>query len=725
MILSRKAKEAIKTALAMTIAYGIAYGIALSMDWGNPMWAGFAVAFVSLATVGQSLNKAALRMLGTLVAVVLALALIALFAQERWLFILFVAAWVGLCTYMMSGQKFQYFWHVSAFVTVIICFDAGPDSVNAFSIATLRGQETGLGILVYGLVAVLLWPSDSRADFEVAVAKFASTQHQLYRVYYDLMQGKTDGVDVHSLRSSAIQEQPRFNQLLASAQTESYEVWEVRRQWRRYQGLVSELAEVLEQWRESFDELQTLDLHTLFPNLAAFHAEMDRRFDQIEGMLDGQEPAYQPVSMELDLDKTGLARLSHFHKAALTVSRSRMHHLELLMRSLFESTSDIKGFARRATRVGEVANVQDGFVLDPERMLGAIRAMLIVWIACLGWFYVEGIPGGSTLVMISTSIGMAMATMPQVPVSRLFVPAAVSVMFAGLVYIFVMPQLSSFWGLGMLLFAATFAICYLFAAPQQMLGRAMGLAMFVVIISVSNQQSYSFFAVANIAMVFPLLFVILAITAYIPYSPLPEKVFLRLLARFFKSAEYLISTLGQDPGQPLTRQQRRRKQFYAREVATLPRKLGMWGKMIGPRLLPHCDAKQVQALVTNLQAMSYRISDLVDARRLPQADALVVELTQDMRQWRLAIQALFRRWSEQPSAGSEHSLEDRLNNRLSALEERISESFERTGEGRLKREDYQNFYRLLGSYRGVSEALVAYSRLIGAMNLMQWRENRF
>jgi uncharacterized membrane protein YccC len=45
MIISRKAKEAIKTALAMTIAYGIA----LSMNWDKPLWAGFAVAFVSLA----------------------------------------------------------------------------------------------------------------------------------------------------------------------------------------------------------------------------------------------------------------------------------------------------------------------------------------------------------------------------------------------------------------------------------------------------------------------------------------------------------------------------------------------------------------------------------------------------------------------------------------------------------------------------------------------------
>ena len=79
-MLSVRTKESIKTALAMTIAYGIA----LSMDWDRPYWAGLAVAFISLSTIGQSLNKGAMRMLGTLIALLVSLAIIALFAQERW-----------------------------------------------------------------------------------------------------------------------------------------------------------------------------------------------------------------------------------------------------------------------------------------------------------------------------------------------------------------------------------------------------------------------------------------------------------------------------------------------------------------------------------------------------------------------------------------------------------------------------------------------------------------
>ena len=115
-MLSTHFKESFKTALAMSLAYGIA----LWMDWDNPKWAGVAVAVISLATVGQSLNKAALRILGTLIAVAVGLIIIAISAQDRWLFMLLLSTWVGLCTYMMARAKHQYLWHVGGFVVVII-----------------------------------------------------------------------------------------------------------------------------------------------------------------------------------------------------------------------------------------------------------------------------------------------------------------------------------------------------------------------------------------------------------------------------------------------------------------------------------------------------------------------------------------------------------------------------------------------------------------------------
>ena len=721
MILSTRTKEAIKTALAMTIAYGIA----LSMDWDRPYWAGFAVAMISLSTIGQSFNKAALRMIGTLMGMGVALTLIALFAQDRWPFILFLSIWIGLCTYMMAGTKRQYFWHVSAFVCAIICMDGGPDPVNAFDTAILRAQETGLGILVYSLISIFLWPSSSRAGFEAAVGKLADTQHQLYRVYLDLMNGMGDIGKAQSLKAQAIQEQTHFSQLLGAAQGDSYEVHERRQAWRRYQGQVVEFGETLERWHDSFAGLQALDVQRLLPNLAAFGGELDLRLGQIERMLANQRPAQHPTATELALDEEALHALPHFNKAALAIGRKQLQRLEILTRSLFNSVSDLKGFGQSIAVPDAAAPPPAPFVPDPDRITAAARAMLILWLAWLTLIYVNGIPGGVGVVSMAVPIGMALATMPQVSVWQLFKPAMTSVLFAGSLYIFVMPKLSSFTGLGLLIFAATFAICYLFAAPRQMLGRVLGLALFVTIISVSNEQTYNFLSVANTALMFPAIFLIIAVTAYIPFSPRPERVVLRLLGRFFRSSEYLMSSMRRDPGYAPSRLEQRKQAFHARELATLPQKIGTWAPHIDTSTLPGTSPEQVQSLVTSLQVLTYRMQELHEARGNPQAQQLVKELLADFHAWRLRVQQTFQRLSQDPAAGEQATFRTGLNEIMKHLEARTRDTMDKTPDGQLSDRDEENFYHLMGAYRGVSEALVDYAGSTGGIDWARWREERF
>ena len=105
-VLSDRVKTAIKTALATVLAYGVA----LSMDWDHAYWAAFAVAFCTLSTAGESLNKGLLRLSGTLLGSLAAVTLIALFPQDRWLFLIGMTIFTGFCTYMMPGKSQWYFW---------------------------------------------------------------------------------------------------------------------------------------------------------------------------------------------------------------------------------------------------------------------------------------------------------------------------------------------------------------------------------------------------------------------------------------------------------------------------------------------------------------------------------------------------------------------------------------------------------------------------------------
>lgn len=120
-VLSDRVKTAIKTALATVLAYGVA----LSMDWENAYWAAFAVAFCTLSTVGESLNKGLLRLSGTLLAGLAAVTLIALFPQDRWLFLIGMSIFTGFCTYMMPGTSRWYFWYVAGFSVPLLALAGG------------------------------------------------------------------------------------------------------------------------------------------------------------------------------------------------------------------------------------------------------------------------------------------------------------------------------------------------------------------------------------------------------------------------------------------------------------------------------------------------------------------------------------------------------------------------------------------------------------------------
>src|SRR5215470_3128066 len=85
-------------AVRTTAASLIALYIAFRMNLDDPKWAATTVWIVAQANRGMSLSKSQYRILGTTVGAVVALALISLFAQTPELFVLVLAAWIGLCT---------------------------------------------------------------------------------------------------------------------------------------------------------------------------------------------------------------------------------------------------------------------------------------------------------------------------------------------------------------------------------------------------------------------------------------------------------------------------------------------------------------------------------------------------------------------------------------------------------------------------------------------------
>ena len=101
------------------------------------------------------------------------------------------------------------------------------------------------------------------------------------------------------------------------------------------------------------------------------------------------------------------------------------------------------------------------------------------------------------------------------------------------------------------------------------------------------------------------------------------------------------------------------------------------------------------------------------------------ELQADVRAWRLRVRETFQQLSENPTAGDREAFRTKLDGILDHLEERIRGALEKTPKGLFSDTDGEHFYRLLGAYRAVSEALVDYAGSTSPIDWAQWREERF
>src|SRR5215471_7967967 len=144
----------------------IALLVAFTFNLDQPQWALLTVFIVAQPQSGLVLAKSFYRVVGTLLGSAVALLFVALFAQERVLFLGALALWIGLCT---SGSQYArsfaaYSFVLSGYTVAIVGIPGALDPRNAFYIATARITEITLGIIVTAAVSHIILPSSLAAS---------------------------------------------------------------------------------------------------------------------------------------------------------------------------------------------------------------------------------------------------------------------------------------------------------------------------------------------------------------------------------------------------------------------------------------------------------------------------------------------------------------------------------------------------------------------------------
>lgn len=717
--LSTNAKEAIKIALAITIAYYVA----LRYSWMSPTWSAISVAMISLPTSGQSLHKGVLRMGGTLFALVAGLFFLGLFPQDRWLFFIAISPYLAFVSYKMTGKNGQYFWFVAAFVSMMIT-TAGPTSEHAFEFAAFRTIETLFGIAIWTLVSIFIWPQSNRGALEKISQTLLAKQQAFLHNYQVCIVSFDSNNKLISARSEIDKHLSQLGQTLTSAASESFEVREVRHLWEQLHRLTLAMMESMDRLQPGYVDLQEVDVEKVIPKLQAIFSEFNSRFEQARSILDGQPLSAVCNTISFVISDTDYQNLDQFQRAAVQLTRNELVKLDKLSRAMLECVREIAGDEVAESSIPTLVSddaIRGPFglpVLDPDRIRASVMVVVSMWAGALIWIYLNP-PGHVSWYQFVPNVSLIAAQTPQFKLN-IVKPFAYAYLVSLVVYVLIMPQLSTFGELGLVIFLFTFAAAYFFSG----LGRtALYLAMFNML-GIENQQSYDFATQANTFLFTMLALMLVFVLTYITRSPRQEKVFLSMISRYFRSCEFLISRLS-DTASAGSVLERMKLAYYRQELRSLPVKLAAWGGQIDQKKFPNTSTQQISDMVASLQTLSDRIEALREVRAASQAGVLTKALRNDIHEWRIVIERGFRKWSVSPETEPADDLRARLSARQSKLNAHFEERLNNIGDRKISVEESRNFYQLLGNFQSLSQAAIAYADTAGNIDWLQWREERF
>ncbi|WP_237479564.1 FUSC family protein [Lichenibacterium dinghuense] len=149
----------------------VALWLAMWFKLDAPYWAGSTVLITAQASRAQGLLKGLNRVVGTAVGTVMGVTLIALFPQGWWSYLLAHTAWLALCTFASCLLKDQqsYAAALSGYTALIVAFDSFGEPDKAFATALSRGSAVVLGVTLFTLTVLLLFPSNEAASLRASL----------------------------------------------------------------------------------------------------------------------------------------------------------------------------------------------------------------------------------------------------------------------------------------------------------------------------------------------------------------------------------------------------------------------------------------------------------------------------------------------------------------------------------------------------------------------------
>ncbi len=620
---------AIKTCIAIVIGQAIAMWLNL-----NPTIVAITILMLQTRYIGSTLDKSILRIIGGAGGSIVALVVMALFPQDRFLFIGTIALLTVIGIYIQQGSRYPYAWIIGIVSLSLVAFlnITLLNPYRTFEFAILWTSSLTLGAVVLLVVHGIFWPNLAGKDFEKGIKSVLEDIRELYsfkvRAFFE------DQPHLHetaSIENKLIIVLPKLRTVLATAARDTGRYHKNHRQFNYLLDQLEMLVRLIVAWGETIKVChESSSLKSVLSGSDSFRSEVRT----LENMLDN-------LITDLTQDRSGTVdhAVSAYQneidvKLKILVADLKPHINNLSELSIL--TAMIYKFKKLANQIVNfrtiLANVENQKIKEPLqatpqtlpesqtpfsmkslRFRKAALGGIIIGITSTLWITTNW-PYPFKMILFSLVPILINAMVPWLPARPLIKSVIWGSIVAFVLYFIIMPTLDGYVQLAPVLIIAFFPFLYLMNSPRPTTAAMALLGGLWVnqLISVSQSQYYSFTDFMNIFIGFSAGFLSAILTLAIFSPRVPEKEFRKQLALFFQKCENTIIEL--EDNKPWTLDGKSIFISRNKELIQHIKLCGLWSSMLNYDMVPSNDKNKVDSLLTAIEVLAFRFESLEQAR---------------------------------------------------------------------------------------------------------------
>jgi uncharacterized membrane protein YgaE (UPF0421/DUF939 family) len=582
--------DKLKFSIKVSLSLALAYLIPLSQGWPQASTAAITVMLIAaMGSVSESVLKGAMRVLGTIIGAAIGMTLIALFPQERMIYLIILSIIVSIPLYLVRAYRGDPSIFMLTAMTMMLVFKNGEvDDVFIYGLD--KTYMTIFGITVYTAVGVFLWPVDIEDTTRENAIKLSETQSQLF-----LERNASEEKRQKSL-ALLVEHEDLLEKSTMDTSSASIDL----QQWHSIIYNYKNINGYLTLLSLHNKEKDVENLNVYVSNYDLLEKEITQLLKEITVSWEKERQIEIPQEIALDYQTEKIKELSHLERASLISMVQDMQKLHKELCTLAIKLNRIHSPLPTFFDIEKLPEKKRFLWGDIEHLKGVLVTFIIFWTATFFWIELNP-AGGFMIVALATGLSVLTTFTPIKP-SMLIVVFSISFIFAALMYVAVLPHLRYGWELGLFIFAYSFVSFYL-VNPKMTIFFLLGLFTF----GIANTMYYDFGIFLLLLLMFYLFLVILHIFYYIPFSSKPEHLFLVMSNRFFYLAQKMLER-GRKPYEgKVSRLTDLVAKYSALHLMSTVKKMQLWADGIDVKYFDTIDKEKLLAFTKESEKFAYLV----------------------------------------------------------------------------------------------------------------------